>query len=152
MKEKTLLLAACLLLAANTLSAKSLVLTLKDGTHVYYLLEENSNPKMRFVDGKIAVDANEYEFSDIRNFFISATDDPNGIDRVGGDAAAKYNNGTVVFDTDRLPYIKVYAANGCEVNIAPRQAGGKTIVDLTTLPQGAYILTTGEASLKIHKK
>lgn len=152
MKEKIIIFATCLLLSAGMLSAKSLVLTLENGTLVYYLLGGESNPMMRFVDGKIVVNADVYEFSGVKNFYISATDAPNGIEYTIEDATAKYRDNMVIFDTDRSLSIRVFSSNGNEMNVSPRQVGGKTVIDLGTLPRGSYIVTTGESSLKILKK
>lgn len=152
MKEKIISLAACLLLSVGTLSAKSLVLTLENGTRVYYLLGGNTNPMIRFVDGKIKVDTDIYEFSGIKNFYISATDDPNGIEHTINSTMAEYNDNMVIFDTDKPLMVKVYSSGGNEMNVYPRWVGDKTVVDLSPLPQGAYIITAGETSLKILKK
>ena len=152
MKEKIISLAACLLLSVGTLSAKSLVLTLENGTRVYYLLGGNTNPMIRFVDGKIKVDTDIYEFSGIKNFYISATDDPNGIEHTINSTMAEYNDNMVIFDTDKPLVVKVYSSGGNEMNVYPRWVGDKTVVDLSPLPQGAYIITAGETSLKILKK
>lgn len=152
MKEKIIALAACLLLSVGTLSAKSLVFTLENGTRVYYLLGGNTNPMIRFVDGKIKVDTDIYEFSGIKNFYISATDDPNGIEHTINSTMAEYNDNMVIFDTDKPLMVKVYSSGGNEMNVYPRWVGDKTVVDLSPLPQGAYIITAGETSLKILKK
>ena len=71
MKEKIITLMGCLCLAIVNLSARSIVLTLKDGTHVYYLLGGESRPVLKFVDGNIVVNTDRYEFGDIKNFYIS---------------------------------------------------------------------------------
>lgn len=152
MKEKIITIAACLLLAVGTLSGKSLVLTLGNGTHVYYLLGEEVNPMMRFVNGKVTVNTDVYEFSNIKNFYISETDVPNSIEHTIGSMTAKYGNDFVIFDTATPITIKVYASNGSEFPVAPQHIGGKTIVDLRTLPQGIYIITAGDTALKILKK
>ena len=73
----------CLLLVLMTslgVSAKSVVFTMNDGTKVYYLLSTGVNPILRFKEGRMVVNEDAYEFSDIKNFYISETDDPNAID------------------------------------------------------------------------
>lgn len=151
MKGKIITLVACLFFATASLSAKSLVLTLKNGTLVYYLLGGESNPMMRFADGGIIVNTDKYEFANIRNFYISTTDDPNGIKQVvEGDI--QYAHNMVVIDTDKPLSVAVYACNGHKIDTPIQQANGKTLVDLNSLPQGAYIVTIGESSLKILKK
>ena len=47
-------------LACMTATAKSVVFTLSNGTKIYYLLGGETNPVMRFVDGKITVNADSY--------------------------------------------------------------------------------------------
>ena len=68
MKTRIITLAAFLFLAIGVLSAKSLVLTLKNGTLVYYLLGGEANPMMRLTDGDIVVNTDKYEFGNIQNF------------------------------------------------------------------------------------
>lgn len=152
MKGRTIAFAISLSLAVGALPAKSLVLTLENGTLVYYLLGEDTNPMMRFVDGKIKVDTDIYEFSGIKNFYISTTDDPNGIEHTINSTMAEYNDNMVIFDTDKPLVVKVYSSGGNEMNVYPRWVGDKTVVDLSPLPQGTYIITAGETSLKILKK
>ena len=66
MKKLTLLFVFACLAYAGAM-AKSVVFTLVDGTKVYYLLGGETNPKLRFVEGKMTVDADVYEFSDIKS-------------------------------------------------------------------------------------
>ena len=152
MKTRIIALAAFLFLAIGMLSAKSLVLTLKNDTRVYYLLGGETNPKMRFINGDIIVNADRYEFSNIKNFYISETDDPSGIEQTTQGAAAKFYNNSVIFEADKPLSVRVYSSDGREVRVRPIQMEGQTIVNLHTLPQGAYIITTGDATLKIVKR
>ena len=134
------------------LSAKSLVLTLGNGTRVYYLLGEDTNPMMKFINGDIIVNADSYEFSNIKNFYISETDDPSGIERTTQGAAAKFYNNSVIFEADKPLSVRVFSSDGREVRVRPIQREGQTIVNLHTLPQGAYIIAAGGATLKIVKR
>ena len=64
----------CLSLVLMTslgVSAKSVVFTMNDGTKVYYLLSTGVNPILRFKEGRMVVNEDAYEFSDIKNFYIS---------------------------------------------------------------------------------
>ena len=151
MKRKVLILIACLLLGANGISAKSLVLTLKNGTLVYYLLDGEAHPMLRFVDGGITIDTDEYEFSNIKHFYISNTDDPNGIEHVMGNAM-QYSDNRLVIDTKEAHTANVYTLDGRKMDIQVLQVNDKSIIDLNTLPQGSYIITVGETSFKVFKK
>lgn len=152
MRQKIIIFIACFSLAIGVSSAKSLVLTLENGKRVYYLLGEDSNPMLRFINGKIVVDADEYEFSGIKHFYISSTDDPNGIEQTLKGENVVYDKGVVMVDTDKPMMVKVYSISGHEVKLRSQQVDDKTFVYLNSLPQGAYIITAGEISLKIYKK
>ena len=151
MKQKIFTLVACLLFAMANLSAKSLVLTLKNGTLVYYLLDEEVNPMLRFVDGGIVVNTDRYEFGNVKNFYISATDDSSGIEHVVGEHV-QYDHNVLAFSSEYSQSFAVYTCSGHQVAVSAQQANGQTIIDLNPLPQGAYIVTIGESSLKIFKK
>ena len=151
MKKKIILLAACMFLAAVNLSAKSLVLTLKNGTLVYYLLGGESNPMMRFVEGSIVVNTDKYEFGNVKNFYISDTDDPTGVEQAIG-APIQYDHNTIVVSTDNTLPVSMYTCGGHKVEVHIQQSNGRILIDLNPLPQGAYVVTIGESSLKVLKK
>ena len=79
MNKRIVIAVACLLFSIGISFGKSLVLTLANNTLVYYVLGGDKNPMMRFADGKVCVNSDEYAFSNIKNFYISETDDPGGI-------------------------------------------------------------------------
>ena len=151
MKEKIITLVACLLFVAANLSAKSLVLTLKNGTLVYYLLDEDVNPMLRFVDGGIVVNTDKYEFSNVKNFYISATDDPSSIERVTEDHI-QYGHNVLVVNAEHSLSFAIYTSSGYKVSAPAQQVNGQIIIDLNPLPQGTYVVTIGESSLKVLKK
>ena len=57
MKKRAFISILCALLVSSAAYAKSLVITLTDGTLVYYLLGSDTNPKLHFVDGGIMINA-----------------------------------------------------------------------------------------------
>ena len=71
------------LLTSFAVEAKSLVITLSDGSLVYYLLSNDNAPMMRRVEGGFMVNGDTYAFKDVKNFYISTTDDPTDIDKDG---------------------------------------------------------------------
>ena len=151
MKTRIITLAAFLFLAIGVLSAKSLVLTLKNGTLVYYLLGGEANPMMRFTDGDIVVNTDKYEFGNIKNFYISATDDPSGIEHTVGENI-QYAHNIMVVATDKPLAMAIYTSAGHKVSTPIQQDNGRTLIDLNPLPQGTYVVTIGESSLKVLKK
>lgn len=149
MKKHILLL--IMLAASMGATAKSVVFTLKNGTLVYYLLGGEKNPVMRFTESGITVNADEYEFSDIKNFYISATDDPDGIEQTLAAEKISFSANRFVAKSD-ASHVSVHAMSGAKVSAMVESAGGYVTVDLSALKQGAYIITIGESSFKVMKK
>lgn len=132
-------------------SAKSVVFTLSDGTLVYYFLGGETNPIMRFVDDKVVVNADTYEFSGIKNFYISNEDDSNAIENVLAKSGIKYDGNTVVVGAAKGKTVKVFAVNGTEVKAPISTAEGYAAVDMSGLQKGTYIISVGSSSIKVQK-
>lgn len=150
MKKLTILCVLCL--ASMAAMAKSLVLTLNDGTLVYYLLGGETNPRMCFVEGKITLNTDTYEISGIKNFYISKEDDPVGIDDVQVATETRFSANTFIISADAVKTIKVYAINGTEVEVDVTEANGLVSVNLNGLKRGVYVISTGQSSFKVMKK
>lgn len=150
MKKLTFLL--LLLMASVGASAKSVVFTLNDGTKVYYLLSKEVNPIMRFKEGKMVVNEDAYEFSDIKNFYISDEDDPNAIETVLSKQNVTFSSNTVIIRSDAVKTLKVYTLNGVEVKASVHKTDDVISVDLNGLDKGTYLISTGTSSLKVLKK
>lgn len=150
MKKLTFLLLLCM--ASLGVMAKSVVFTLSDGTKVYYLLGGETNPVLHFEDGKIKVDADMYEISDIKNFVVSNEDDPNGIEDVLSGMDVSFSANTLVINSADVPVVKVFAVSGAEVPAEVVKNGNLVSVDLNGLSKGVYIIHVGKASLKVMKK
>lgn len=150
MKKRVFISFLCALFLSGAVCAKSLVLTLSDGTLVYYLLGGDSNPKLQFVEGGFMLNADNYSFSNVKNFYISNEDDPSGIENVLVEGGVEVQGNQLVIPTEGS--VKVFTAAGKEVKAETRVVSGNTIVVLGTLPQGVYVVNVGGASIKIMKK
>ena len=150
MKKLAFLSFMCLV--SLTTMAKSVVFTLSDGTKVYYLLGGETNPVLRFVDGKMKVDADLYELSDIKNFFISEEDDPNGIEALLSKQNITIKANTVVVNSSAVKTLKVFTLSGVEVKADVQRLNDVLTVDLNSLEKGTYVISTGKSSLKVMKK
>lgn len=139
-------------LACMTATAKSVVFTLSNGTKIYYLLGGETNPVMRFVDGKITVNADSYEFADIKNFYISATDDPTAIEAVLDKRNISFKDNTVVIQSSETSTAAVYAIGGTAVKADMQKDGDILTIDLSSLPAGSYVIKAGKASFKVTKR
>lgn len=143
-----LLLLFATVMAAN---AKSLVFTLSDGTLVYYLLGGETNPVMKFVDGKIVVNTDTYEFTNVSNFYISDTDDPTAVNSLETKSEASFKGNTLVVKGGNA-VVKVYSVNGSEVEASVNKADGYITIDLNPLQKGNYVVKVGASSFKVMKK
>lgn len=152
MKMKKLAFLSFMCLVSLTTMAKSVVFTLSDGTKVYYLLGGETNPVLRFVDGKMKVDADLYELSDIKNFFISEEDDPNGIEALLSKQNITIKANTVVVNSSAVKTLKVFTLSGVEVKADVQRLNDVLTVDLNSLEKGTYVISTGKSSLKVMKK
>lgn len=152
MKKKFLSVLLVLTLITSGVSAKSLVLTLSDGTLVYYLLQTDNNPMMRFTDGGFTLNADAYEFSGVTNFYISATDDPTSIKDIEKSAKNIVFSGNSITINGSTGKVSLVSSNGMSLNVEAQTVDEKTFIDITTLPTGTYIVKAGESSLKFKKK
>lgn len=152
MNKRIVIAIACLLFSIGISFGKSLVLTLANNTLVYYMLGGDKNPMMRFADGKVCVNSDEYAFSNIKNFYISETDDPSGIEHLLKEQQITYKAGTLIVNTDSPESIGVYNANGMKVSVPVEQAGDVVAVSLNQLPKGVYVVRVGESSFKVLKQ
>ncbi|MBR6037029.1 MAG: T9SS type A sorting domain-containing protein [Bacteroidaceae bacterium] len=141
-----------LLLFSLGASAKSVVFTLNSGEKVYYLLSKDVNPMLRFKDGKMTVNDDAYEFSDIKNFYISDEDDPNAIEQVLSNQKMTFRSNTLVLRSDAVKTLKVYTLDGVEVKVQVQKTDDVISVDLNGLEKGVYLISTGNSSIKVWKK
>ena len=107
---------------------------------------------MRFVDGKITVNADSYEFADIKNFYISATDDPTAIEAVLDKRNISFKDNTVVIQSSETSTAAVYAIGGTAVKADMQKDGDILTIDLSSLPAGSYVIKAGKASFKVTKR
>lgn len=152
MNKRIVIAIVCLLFSIGISFGKSLVLTLANNTLVYYMLGGAKNPMMRFADGKVCVESDEYTFSNIKNFYISETDDPSGIEHLLKEQQITYKAGTLIVHTDSPESISVYTVNGMKISVPVEQAGNVVAVSMTQLPNGVYVVRVGESSFKVFKQ
>ncbi|MBO4215200.1 MAG: hypothetical protein J5888_02555 [Bacteroidaceae bacterium] len=141
-----------LLMTSVGASARSIVFTLSDDTKVYYLLSSEVNPVLRFKDGKMVVNEDTYEFTDIKNFYISEEDDPNAIEPVLSKQNMTFKENTVIIRSETVKTVRVYTLNGVEVKAPVEKTDDVISVNLNGLEKGTYLISTGDSSLKVLKK
>lgn len=129
------------LLACASVNGKSLVITLSKGTRVYYKITTDMPPVMTIAqDGTFTLNGQDYSFTDVKSFSISATD------YVGEKGTV---DGIVALDEKRLDMrgdVRIYTLDG-------RLAGvGKDGYDMSGLKPGMYVITNGVSTMKIQKR
>lgn len=149
---KKLVILAVALISAIAVQAKSVVFTLSDGTKVYYLIGGEANPVMKFVEGGITVNADAYTFSQIKNFYISDTDDPTSVQSPSTARPSRRGNVLLIPVMGSKPSVKVYAVSGSEVEADITVTDGHASVSLDRLPSGTYIVRNGQSSIKVMKR
>jgi hypothetical protein len=97
------------------------------------------------------VNADGYSFANLKNIYISNTDDPNGIEQRLTHAQVNYS-GNVLVVSAQVQTVKVFAINGAEVQANIRSQADALLVDLNSLPQGNYVVQVGESSFKVVKQ
>ncbi|MBP5479101.1 MAG: T9SS type A sorting domain-containing protein [Bacteroidaceae bacterium] len=133
-------------------SAKSLVLTLKNGTKVYFLITSDSYPMMKIHEGEITLgDEHKYTFPELVSFVISNTDDPNAVEDVENNPYHTYKSNTIIF-AGNADKVKVFNASGAQVEAEVSENDGRVAVNLNELANGAYVVNTGSTSFKVIKK
>ena len=107
---------------------------------------------LRFKDGKMVVNEDTYEFTNIKNFYISEEDDPNAIEKVLAKHNVTFKANTVVINSDSVKILKVYTLDGMEVKVPVEKSESVISVNLNGLERGTYLISTGDSSLKVLKK
>lgn len=147
--KKTLLLAIALMMAMS-MSAKSLVLTLADGTDVYFLLGGEKDPVMKVTNETVTVDTQSFTFTDVVKFRISQTDDPNAIRELTSGSTRFDGNTLFVSSSDKQ--IQLYTVDGKKVDVKGSQTDGMTMIPVDNLSSGIYLLRVGNQTMKFIKK
>ncbi len=142
----------CLFTAVSATEAKSLVITLQNSKKVYYILGGETNPMMRFTDGTITMEADEYIISDIKNFYISETDDPSNIEKILTTKHIEYRANTIAIKASDINTIKVYDISGKQINAEVLKNNDIITVNLNSLGSGTYIINADGNSFKVMKK
>lgn len=126
-----------------SLSAKSLVLTLNNGSRVYYKIDTNQTPRMTMQGQTFTLNGETFEFEEIRSFRISTTD-------YSGESGTREGATSIISikgDIIALPDSWIL------YNIHGQQLGqGSESLDLSDYPEGTYLISYGTQTLKIKKQ
>ncbi len=141
-----------LALATVSIEAKSLVFTLENGSLVYYQLGGDTNPVMLFKEGKVCVNTDAYEISEIKKFYISDEDDPNAIGELKEEVVPHFKANTFSMKAPTSAETSVYDVNGIEMKAEVSKRDGFVNIDLAKLKKGVYLIRVGDTSFKVQKR
>lgn len=151
MKKTLLLLTLCL--AALAGEAKCVIITLKSGTQMYYQLGGEKNPVMTFPEGKVAMNDDQFEITDIKNFIISPDDVPEEVALKEVEAPRmRLAGGILTTLAKEGDEVNVYTLSGIEVKAEKSEENGLVRLNLSQLQRGTYIVKVGKESFKVNKK
>jgi hypothetical protein len=160
MKTKTILILFLFLLHIGFVSARSLVIELKDGTKMYYLISLDENPCLVFDKENMSIQSDQFTVSDVEKFYISETDNPNrlenptqhtGIQSTGLADECLY----IVMENlnpEEQPDVSLFSIDGKLLKSSYSYRGKELVLDTSGLARGVYILKIGNKSLKFQKK
>ncbi len=148
--KRTLLLLA-VLASALCAEAKSLVLTLADGTRVYYLLQASDYYMMHLTDDGAVLQGRTIDWADFAGFLISTEDAPDAVTapdatlrsqtRIAGDEVA----------VTGATAVRILDAAGRQLRTAAAAPGQTITISIGSLPVGTYIIATDKATTKFIK-
>lgn len=160
MKTNKILILILLLLHIGFVSARSLVIQLRDGTKMYYLISLSENPCLVFDQGNMSIQSDQFTVSDVEKFYISETDDPNRLTtpkqeevfRSTGLATESLHIILENLNPDEQPRISLFSIDGKSLESSYSFKGKELILETSGLDKGIYILRIGDRSLKFQKK
>lgn len=144
---KLLMLAAALILACNMSaeSERSLVIILKSGSYV--CVPVNDNPKIEFDGTLMRVGNNDFQIEGVRKWQIGDAEEIiSGITETKAQNGIRYKDGVLLVGNVK----DVQICNSAGLEMTARVIDGK--IDMTSWPQGIYVIKAGEETLKIKKQ
>lgn len=131
------------------MQARKLVVTLLDGTQVFYSITDNDRPVMEFADGVVTVKADSFSFGDIREFRLVKDDDAvRGIS--AGQSGLRLDHGRIYLN--QVSAVSVFSLKGQRVEVPTSLQDQLTVLDVSALPTGVYVIKTDKTSFKFVKK
>lgn len=144
----TLCVALCCLLAKA--DGLALIVTLNDGQRVQFAL--STTPEVSIANDQLTITTTEttatYELWKVSTFtYATGT----GIDQATADKKGFTLSGDNIV-VDGTATVRVFALDGKAVSIAPETSGSQTIVPLSGLAKGVYIININGKSVKISRR
>ena len=129
---------------------KSLIITFSDNTTQTFVL--SALPQITMANNKMTISASgttaEYDLYKIKTFSFSGT---TGIENIE-------NNSSIITEGDRIiveganANVKIFSVDGKTATLKTTSLSNSTIIDISSLGRGVYIIKANDKTLKISKK
>ena len=129
---------------------KSLIITFSDNTTQTFVL--SALPQITMANNKMTISAGsttaEYDLYKIKTFTFSGT---TGIENIE-------NNTSIIAEGDKIiieganANVKIFSVDGKTATLKTTSLSNSTIIDISSLGRGVYIIKANDKTLKISKK
>lgn len=129
---------------------KSLIITFSDNTTQTFVL--SALPQITMANNKMTISAGsttaEYDLYKIKTFTFSGT---TGIENIE-------NNSSIIAEGDRIiveganANVRIFSVDGKTATLKTTSLSNSTIIDISSLGRGVYIIKANDKTLKISKK
>ena len=129
---------------------KSLIITFSDNTTQTFVL--SALPQITMANNKMTISAGsttaEYDLYKIKTFTFSGT---TGIENIE-------NNSSIIAEGDKIiieganANVKIFSVDGKTATLKTTSLSNSTIIDISSLGKGVYIIKANDKTLKISKK
>lgn len=149
MKQVLVLIVALFSTLCASAEEKSLVITFSDNTKAEYAL--STLPDITMENDKLTVTTStttaQFDLYKVKTFTFSSTTGISVLDR----QQFALNGDALVIDGESSK-TRIFSIDGKAVSIDPIISNGKTILDISSLSRGVYIINANGKSIKILKK
>lgn len=143
------LLIALSCISAKAADGKSLFVSFNDGSKIEFAL--STLPEVTFGNDKMTVKSTattaSYELWKVSTFTYGTT---TGIKQVGNNKFAFEGDRIIVDGTNNK--VSAFALDGKAIKLSPITAGDKTIINLSELTHGVYIIKINNKSIKVARQ
>lgn len=129
---------------------KSLIITFSDNTTQTFVL--SALPQITMANNKMTISAGsttaEYDLYKIKTFTFSGT---TGIENIE-------NNSSIIAEGDKIiieganANVRIFSVDGKTATLKTTSLSNSTIIDISSLGRGVYIIKANDKTLKISKK
>ena len=138
----------------NAASVPQLVVTLKDNQKIKFDISQK--PVIEFLENEISIGNNYFSIEEVDKYEFIDTEAGNGVDQLGDEEIifVKIDQNSMLLPISGFTkQIQVTDLKGVDFTSSTVKNGThKTMIDLSGLNSGIYVISAGKTSFKINKK